>query len=204
MYFVALRAPGKAGAVVARHAMGVDRVAVMRRRVTDIVLPAVMGMFVVQAVHQPVAMHFGDDRGSGDRQFQPVAADHQFARQIDRRFHIAIDQRQHRRLRQPGDCPRHRFQAGAQNVDLVDFFDAANADGYDGTVMNAQRQRLAHGGEQFLAVVDARLQTARQFFRQDHGCRDHRPRERTAPNLVDAAHHAPRIEGMATFFVMYV
>ena len=56
--------------------------------------------------------------------------------------------------------------------------------------LDQQRDLGTAFGIELLAVVDAGGKPARQALGQDHGGRNHRPRQGTTPNLVDPAHHA--------------
>ena len=56
----------EAPAVMPRDAKTVQRLAMGGRAVTHIALPSIAGVFTGKALHDPVALMLGDDRGGGD------------------------------------------------------------------------------------------------------------------------------------------
>ena len=71
-----------------RDADATDRVAVLGRRVADVLLEAPAGMRGGRSVHVAVAGDLGDHRGGGDRGAGPIAFDDGAMR------HLAVGQRE--------------------------------------------------------------------------------------------------------------
>src|ERR1700742_4888109 len=61
----------KAAAMMNRHAMNLKPGIVFRRAISLVVAPIIARMVMMKARHQPVARHFGNDRGSGDGKTAP-------------------------------------------------------------------------------------------------------------------------------------
>jgi len=163
----------------------------LRRRVADIALPAIAGIAPSQLAHDLVARHLGDDRGGGDRQAPPVAADHRPRRAGQGRRDIAVDQRGVGHDAERAHGALHRQQRGAQDVDAVDLAHAGGADADDGAAPDRQAIFVALLGAQHLRIVDAPAQRARHVIEVEHDRRrHHRSGERAAADLVDAADDA--------------
>jgi len=84
------------------------------RAVADIGRPAIALIALGQAPHEAVARHLGDDRGGGDREREPVAADDGAHGAGEGRRAVAVDERD---LRQSAQ--------GAERELLIDLTMAA-------------------------------------------------------------------------------
>src|SRR6185312_14613804 len=66
-------------AVMQAGAVGFEAFVVLRRAVTLVVAPVVIGVFVVQRAHHPVTRDLGNDRGRGDGDGARIALDQRIA-----------------------------------------------------------------------------------------------------------------------------
>ena len=140
--------PREAAPVMNGQPMHTDAGIMRARRIADIGLPAILRMLLMQPAHQPVALDLGEDRGGGDRQGPPVAADDRRRRAGQAgRPEPPVDQRMRRRLPERRDHgqagARHRQQAGMMDVDRIDLLPAGMGDGMGGMLADRLVQRLA-------------------------------------------------------------
>lgn len=168
-----------------RDAEARERGPVLFRAVACVAFPAIARMRPGQIGHQPVARYLGDDRGGGDGEAPAVALHHGVGRTAEPGRDVAVDQCTGRRHGQGRDCPLHRQQGRAENVEAVDFRHVGNADPHVRMFVDRAEQRLADGAGQFLGVVDPAGEGGGQPVGVKYRCRrDDRPGPRAAARFV--------------------
>src|SRR5205809_3522837 len=165
----------------------------MRRGAVALVaLPQVAGVAEGEQLHESIANRLGDDGRGRDALAASVAVDDRGMGHAELGARQAVHEHVSRRTAQPIQRPAHRQDRGAADVEPVDLVDArrphtngqgARADG-DGD-LGARR-----GGEP-LRIVEA-AQGLRTGWKHD-GRGDHRTRQRTAADLVDAGDEPPSL-----------
>jgi len=179
---------------MAGDAKPADRFAVLLRRVSDIGLPTITRVTGCQTAHDPIARDLGNDRGRGDREAERVALDHGLHGAGNRRCNSSVDERGIRAYRQHRHGARHRQQSRTQDVKAVYFGHARRADpDTGGTAIGASPERLIADFTLLPGQHLRIIKLAAQHFRkaaglEDHRSGHHRPGERPASGLVDAAH----------------
>lgn len=115
--------------------------------VSDIGLPAIFGMALGEAAHEPIPCDFGDDRGAGDGVADPVATDDgRVLTEIRTPNRRTIDEGMVHRV----DAPKgtgHGEVGGSENVEPVDlgYAGGTNTDG-DGLLTDQPTEAFALGG----------------------------------------------------------
>jgi hypothetical protein len=138
--------------------------------------------------HQPIASHFGNDRGRRDRQDLLIAPGDGPLGKVDLREAQVVDQQVARGRAQATDGPGHRQTGRGEHADPVELGRRAPAE--------ADRHRhppdrglpVLAGGRGELLRVPHPLQDPGQIEpveRQDHGRCDHRAGQRPPTHFVD-------------------
>jgi hypothetical protein len=175
-------------------AIGLDRRPMLRRAVAGIVLPTISWVLAVQLPHHLVARDFRENRGGGDRVGEMVALDHGGLRAGQARLHVAVDDGVRGEDRQGLERAAHGHEGGAQDVEAVDLLDGRLAQRPDRLDPQLHRDLFAHLGRQALGIIERAEQPGREpGERQDRRAGNHRPRQRPAPRLIDAADHGARL-----------
>jgi len=182
--------------MMAGDAEAADRLAVLQCRVSDIGLPAITGIPGCETTHDPVARDLRDDRGGGDREAERVAFDDGLHGTSDRRGDYAVDECGIGARPEHRHGARHRQQSRTQNIKTVNFERAGGADpDAGGAPLGAPLKRAVAGfpllsGQGLRIVENAPQHFGKTVGIKNHGGRDHRPRQRPSPRLVDAAYQA--------------
>src|SRR5690606_21100305 len=161
--------------------------AVLGRSVASVFIPSIVRKLGRELAHFPIACHFCNYRGGGNREAAGVPADDQAARNAQFRVAIAVDQRDIGAAGQGVDGAAHGEQARLQNVELIDLLDR----GFTGADMarldNLREQNFPFRARDFLAVRDPGGNVAPV---EDDGGGDNRASERAAPGLIDTRDQA--------------
>ena len=157
---------------------------VRARRVPHVAREAVARVAPVERAHERVAVHLGDDRGSGDRAHERVALGIGALRDREVGDLAPVDEYEAGHERQRLDRPPAGGEPGVIDVEAVDLvgLDHAQADA-DGAAANLDVQPLPLGGGQDLRVGDA---VEVRAGREDDRGRDHGTGERPHAHLVHA------------------
>jgi hypothetical protein len=179
--------------MMAGHAESANRLAMLWCRVTDIGIPAITRITRCETAHDPVARHFGNNRGGGNREAQRIALDDGLYRAGEGRGDIAVDERSIGADPEDGNGASHCQQGRAQDVDAVYFGHAGRSNPDAG---GAPARATSKGPVAGLALLDGQhlriVEPLAQAFRkaaevENHGGRDDRPGQRPAPGLIDTA-----------------
>ncbi len=124
--------------------------------VSHVGFPSVAGECGGKVTHQAVSGDFGDDGGGGNAECAGVSLDHGlgFAREAGGDF-IAVYQGEFWWGFEAVDGAPHGEECGLEDVDLVDLLHACRGYGYGGGGHDFGKQRLAAGGGELFAVVQA-------------------------------------------------
>jgi hypothetical protein len=114
-----------------------DGVVMDARRVADVAVEAILRVAIMEADHQPITRHLGDDGGGGDRRGASVAAAEGFVGHREAWQSESVDKND---VRHGQDCPEGRFESGE--------IAAMEAVAIDGVL------RAAHDGDLLGAVQD--------------------------------------------------
>ncbi len=144
--------------------------AMLWRRITSVVMPAVARMLLRQIHHQSIAPDFGNDRSSGDRKAACITTDDTgcITRKTGRDA-ITVYQRVIRAVRQPRYGALHRQHRSVQNVKRVDFFDAGLRHRNFGAFPKDARNGQPAGMRQTFRII----QTLGDTVRIEPDCRGH-------------------------------
>ena len=168
-----------------RRPPALERRDVTARGVAGMAVEAIFWIMRVEASHQRIARDFGDDRGRGDRQRDPIAADHRPRLATEPVGDVAaIDQSKIGPQSESAERARHRPQSGPANVEGVDLARAREGDSdAQRLVENGSAQLFAALGAQGFGILDPLRQIAGV---EDDGSDGDGPRQRTASDFVDA------------------
>src|SRR6266581_9017165 len=171
------------------HPVPPQRAKMRARRISLVLVEAVLGKAQMQPAHFRVAFGLRKNRGRGDHPDLRVAIDDRAGGERKRRAMRAVEQHLVGQDRKRFHRPAHREQACLQDVEAVDLLDTRPGD------RPGERPFLDEGGEplalecaQQLGIGDAGRRPAPRL--EHHGRGKDRSRERPAAGLVDAADQA--------------
>ena len=163
--------------------MGLDAGTVLGGRVTLVVVPVVVGVLRVQAVHIIVAVGLGKNRCSGNVHQFAVALDHGLVRGVAVGFElVAIDHHVLGAYLQSVEGAVHGENRGVEDVDLVDLLGGDDAERPGESIafdIFAQGIALLLG--ELLRVVE---QGVRVVGREYHRCGIHIAGQASAASLI--------------------
>lgn len=143
----------------------------------------VLRIEAVEAAHDRVPRHFGDDRRGGDRDAEGIPPDNRQAGAPRLGSHRAVDKDVLGFDGEVGEGEFHRPFRRLIDIDVVDRLLVDDADADDRFFDDLAVGLFALTGAEAFRVVDALGKT--EAF-QDNGARDDRTGERAATRLIDA------------------
>jgi len=146
-----------------------DGGAVLTGGVACVVLPAVLGVLLGEVVHVVVAIGLGEDAGCGDGEVFGVAFyDGLVGEVVVGLEAVAVDDEGLGTEGELVECAVHGEDAGAQDVDLVDFFGGDDSYGpVEGVVLDFGAEVVTLCGGELFGVVEAWVLVV---FGEDDGC----------------------------------
>ncbi len=161
----------------------------LRGGVALVTCESVLRIYRIHLIHILISRVLRQDRRGADRRLRGIPADDRARAQgqpkaLEPRQTVAVDEQPLRAQAHGQHRAAHREKGGVQDVERVDFGRVRPADAEAKSAPAYRRAQARPGlGTQHLRIRDAGDGAART---QNHRRGHHRPRQRSAPRLIDA------------------